>query len=96
MLDPSVTQSTETTTMSIAEIARIIDRDWRPVNYAAKPYLEAMFSLETLDSKYGLDDGSSIVAYFLSNASTWRGPVARGVKRELKRRLDARYKARRR
>jgi hypothetical protein len=36
---------------------------------------------------YGLDTGYSIVAYFLSNANTWKGDVARAVKKELKKRI---------
>ena len=36
------------------------------------------------DGKYFLDDWTSIVVYFLSNAQTWRGDVAREVKKELK------------
>jgi hypothetical protein len=73
--------------LSIAEIARLVAQDWRPVNYAAKPYLEAMGSLGSIDDDYGYDSGRSVVAYFLSNASSWRGEVARTVKAELKRRL---------
>jgi len=30
-----------------------------------------------------MDSGDSIVRYFLSNASTWRGETARRVKKEL-------------
>lgn len=68
-------------------LAVIIDRDWGPVNYAARPYLDAMHALETVDDYYGQDRGYGIVRYFLSNASTWRGPVARAVKAELRRRV---------
>lgn len=66
------------------EIAREIRQDWRPVNYAAKPYLDAMTSLRSIRDDYGMDSGTSIVAYFLANASTWRGEVAKRVKAELK------------
>ena len=69
---------------SLNVIAREISKDWTNVNYAAKPYLEAMFSLETVNDKYGWDSGSSIVNYFLCNASTWRGDVAKRIKLELK------------
>lgn len=37
-----------------------------------------------MDDKYGADDARGIVLYFLSNATAWRGPVARAVKAELK------------
>lgn len=71
---------------TIAEIAAIIRKDWEKVNYAAKPYLEAMGSLESVRSSFGFDSGKNIVLYFLSNASTWRGEIAKAVKLELKNR----------
>lgn len=74
--------------MKIREIARLIGRDWGgKVNYAAKPYLQAMFSLDDVKDMYGMDPGSSIVAYFLSNARSWKGEVAKAVKKELKKRI---------
>jgi hypothetical protein len=69
---------------SLETIARDIRADWTNVNYAAKPYLDAMRSLGCVDDNFGYDDGRSIVLYFLSNASTWRGPVAKAIKLELK------------
>lgn len=78
---------------TIAQIARMIRDDWslrgKGVNFAAKPYLDAMLSMETVQSSYGLDTGQSIVVYFLSNASSYRGDLARAVKIELKKRLAA-------
>ena len=71
------------------EIAAEVRKDWKPVNYAAKPYLEAMGSLNTIQDMYLYDTGSSVVAYFLSNATTWRGEVARHVKKELNDMLKA-------
>lgn len=79
---------------SISAIAREIRADWKDVNYAAKPYLGAMFSLNTLDDHFGYDSGSSVVAYFLANASTWRGAKAREIKAELNSMLKAKRKAR--
>ncbi len=73
--------------MSIREIARAVAREWKKVNYAAKPYLSAMMSMEKITDNYGADSGTSIVAYFLSNASSFRGPVAKAIKVELKKRL---------
>jgi hypothetical protein len=66
------------------EIAREIQADWKTVDYTAKPYLEAMLNLDSITDKYGTDDGRYIVHYFLVNAGTWRGEVARRVKAELK------------
>ena len=71
---------------SIAEIAAIIRKDWQKVNFAAKPYLSAMNCLSDINHQIGFDSGKSIVLYFLSNASTWRGDVAKAVKLELKNR----------
>lgn len=68
----------------IYEIAEEISLDWRRPFYGAKPYLDAMFTLVDLSSKYGHDDAKGILLYFLSNASTWRGPTAKRVKAELK------------
>jgi hypothetical protein len=72
----------------IHEIAREIRRIWskqgKGVNYAAKPYLEAMGSLGSAKENYGADSGESIVAYFLGNATSFRGPDAKRLKEELK------------
>lgn len=74
--------------MSLSELAAIVSANWKPkVNYAAQPYLDAMFSLNSIKDNYICDSGYSVVAYFLANASTWRGDVARAVKVELNRRL---------
>lgn len=66
------------------EIAREIRKAWTKVSPYAEPYLEAMESLNTIDDNYYLDSGKSVVLYFLSNASTWRGEDARRIKAELK------------
>jgi hypothetical protein len=69
---------------TIKEIAAEIRKDWPRPYFGAAPYLNAMQRLETVDDSYGADDGRSIVLYFLANASTWRGPVAKRIKAELK------------
>lgn len=66
------------------EIAGEIKADWTNVYFGAKPYLDAMLTLDSIDDKYGLDDGESIVLYFLGNAATWKGETARRIKAELK------------
>lgn len=72
---------------SINAIAQEINVDWskqgKGVNYAARPYLDAMFQLSKISDKFFEDSGSSIVAYFLANAQSWRGDVAKRVKAEL-------------
>lgn len=69
---------------TISEISREIRRDWHPVNYAAVPYLNAMAGLGDVTDSFGADSARSVVAYFLGNASSWRGDTARRIKAELK------------
>ena len=69
----------------LKKIAADIENDWQEkVNHAARPYLDAMHSLNAVTDHFGMDTADSIVRYFLSNATTWRGPVARSIKAELK------------
>lgn len=65
-------------------IASEIENDWVKVNYAARPYLDAMKELYTINDAYYLDSADGIVSRFLANAGSWRGDVARKVKQELK------------
>lgn len=69
---------------SLVDICGEIRKDWHPMNYAAKPYFDAMRQLDSINDNYGADTGKSCVLYFLSNATTWRGETARRVKKELK------------
>ena len=68
----------------ISEIAAEIRKYWEKPNYAAKPYLDAMRELDSIHGKYYEDSAESVVAYFLCNATTWRGEHARRIKAELK------------
>lgn len=73
------------TTRPLYEIAADIRKDWgAKVNFAAKPYLDAMASLNSIEDNYGWDSGKTIVLYFLGNASSWRGETAKTIKKELK------------
>ena len=68
----------------IEVIANEIRKDWgAKVNYAARPYLQAMYGLNSISDNYGCDSAKSVIAYFLSNASTWQGETARRIKKEL-------------
>lgn len=69
---------------SISTIAREISREWKNVNYAAKPYLQAMRSLDSASDSFGYDSAKSVVAYFLANASGYRGDTAKAHKAALK------------
>lgn len=81
--------------MDLNQIAQVIYDDHRAqgrtVNYAAKPYLEAMSTMRDIKENYMADSGTSIVAYLLGNLTSWGGETARAVKKELNRRLKAAY-----
>lgn len=76
--------TTTTTTRPLHVIARDIRRDWTKPNYAAVPYLDAMRALDSISDRYYYDSADSVVRYFLSNATSWRGDRAREIKAELK------------
>ncbi|MFA5300834.1 MAG: hypothetical protein WC389_21800 [Lutibacter sp.] len=76
---------TTTATRPLSVIAREIRQDWGAKMYfGAKPYVDAMSSLNSINDNYGMDSAKSIVLYFLSNASPWRGTKAKEIKIELK------------
>jgi hypothetical protein len=68
----------------LSQIAIEIRKDWTKVYFGAIPYLDAMSVLQSVNDSYFYDSGRSIVAYFLANASTWRGETAKAIKKELK------------
>lgn len=80
-------------TMKVHQIAHFIYQTWLDkngkgnVNYAAKPYLEALANLENVSDSYGYDNGKNLVLYFLGNAKSYRGEHAELVKAELKKRV---------
>lgn len=76
---------------NISQIARLIRKDWskqgKGVSFAAEPYLDAMYSMEKITDNFGYDSGASVVAYFLGNATSWKGDVAKAVKLKLNKML---------
>lgn len=72
---------------TISQLAAMVRKDWQPVDTRAEPYLSAMEHLNNISDVYMSDQGEHIVAYFLANALTWRGDLAKNVKKELNRRL---------
>lgn len=78
---------------SLGELASAIRRDWtqseKGINFGARPYLEALEAMGSIKDNYGADSAKSIATYFLSNATGWKGPVAKLVKEELKRRIKS-------
>jgi len=70
---------------SISDIAADIQKDWgSKVHFSARPYLDAMLSLDSITDSYGADSATSIVLYFLSNARKYKGSKAKELKAELK------------
>ncbi len=74
---------------SLSAIADIIRQDWKNIYYGAVPYLEAMQELTHIRQNYFDDSAETVVRYFLANAWTWRGEVARKVKARLNQLLKA-------
>ena len=74
-------------TLTISSLAQIIQNDWKPVHYTAKPYLSAMFCLDSIKDKYLAESGVDMVSYFLSNAAQWKGETAKAIKKELNKRV---------
>lgn len=74
---------TTITARPLRVIAEEIKRDWTKPYFGAVPYLDAMAALGDIDERYGCDSAESIVLHFLSNSGTWRGQVARRIKKEL-------------
>lgn len=75
--------ATEISHRPINKIAQEIYKEWANVHHSAKPYLEAMLTLRSLDDSCGNDAAPSIINYFLGNARTWRGDAAKKIKAEL-------------
>lgn len=68
------------------QIARDVKSIWMNVYSGAVPYLEALLTLDTTDPEalYGIEKAGNIARYFLANAQTFKGTVARRLKEELK------------
>ncbi len=79
-----MTTLTETTVRPLHAIADEIVKDWKKPYFGAKPYIDSMKQLDDIKDSFGEESGKSIVRYFLANATSWRGEVARRVKAELK------------
>ncbi len=74
---------------SLSVIAHEIRKDWKATSkngiyFGAVPYLDAMAQLNSIEDMYGLDTAYSVIAYFLANATSWKGETARNIKKELK------------
>ena len=68
----------------ISQIADEIIKDWKKPYFGARPSLAAMRYLSGPNDMFGADSAQSVLVYFLSNSTGWRGDTARRVKKELK------------
>lgn len=72
--------------LNLAQLAALCKADWKKPYFGAVPYLSALSQINSIDDRFLAEDAYSIVLYFISNASTWRGEIAKAVKAELKKR----------
>jgi hypothetical protein len=88
---PSREKGGDIKSADLSELAGMIVRDLRAqgkqVPAAAKPYLDAMRTMGSINENYGMDSGASIVAYLLGNLRGYKGETARAIKAELNSRL---------
>ena len=70
----------------LSEIAKDILQHWKNPYFGAKPYIQAMLLINSAepDAPYLAESAEDIVAYFLANATSFRGEDARRIKAELK------------
>lgn len=91
---PDVTADPEElATADLQRIVALIYSDWSDINASAATYLNALDvnDCRQLDDPVGNETADTQLRYFLVHAGSWRGPTARAVKRELRRRLGLRH-----
>lgn len=80
---------TETLLRSLNVIFNEVDQSWTNPYFGAVPYIRALKSLDNLNDMFVNDKAVDLVRYFLSNAQTWKGVVARRIKKELKQMISS-------
>lgn len=72
---------------TLREIAGEIEADWFVINnQGARKALDCMKTMGVIEApSFGDPNGYAVVGSFLAHAIGWRGPVARRVKKELRR-----------
>ncbi len=61
-------------------LAAITREFWLKPYFGIEPYLDAMATMMSFQDDYGQESGKSIGRYFLANATTFKGPIARAIK----------------
>jgi hypothetical protein len=67
----------------LSVIAEEIYKDWKPMPNYAYEHFKAFRYATDMTEMYGCDKVKWEVAYFLGSAQTWKGEVARRIKKEL-------------
>ena len=67
----------------LSVIAAEIRTSWKKVHGEAEPYLAALEKLHSIHDKYGGESAIEIVSRLRWSLRTWKGLVARRIKREL-------------
>lgn len=73
--------------MTLSQISDVIFTDWRDMSPQAFQYADAMRDLDNMESMFGSDSASVIVAYFLTNAKHWKTETAKEIKKVLQKML---------
>jgi hypothetical protein len=83
------------TALDLQDLVAMVYADWDHVNPYAASYLNAMDvnDCHQLDDPVGNETAEIQIRYLLTHAAGWRGPTARAVKAELRRRLERRSPA---
>ena len=69
--------------MRLSQISDLIYRNWNNMPLNAYRYVEAMFQLDNINESFNNETGVEIISYFLANAKSWQGDVAKDVKQYL-------------
>ena len=72
----------------VYKIAEDILNDWQAPYFGARPYLAAMLTINNELEQYGQDSAKTVILYFLSNATTYRGSKAKELKKELQKLIN--------
>jgi len=72
----------------VYKIAEDILNDWTAPYFGARPYLTAMLTINNELEQYGQDSAKTVILYFLSNATTYRGSKAKELKKELQKLIN--------
>lgn len=72
-----------TAARKLKDIARDIEKSWGRVDPRAKPFLEVLKTLDSVEDNYEADRGVDIVRHFLHHSQRWSGPDADRLRDEL-------------